>query len=163
MYFCSHFSGLVFSTLRRWAHFSIYSYTQMCIFYCFFGRDVLKYPGSKSQNLPNEIGWSERLLFHFYYDFKTHCEPPSSASSFQPEPATTCKKKDTKFFQNNTLYQDVNDKMLEQSSPEKCTSSVTMVVQVKNITNKKRRCILYTCKLEVLFLNHSGHSENWLL
>ena len=54
------------------------------------------------------------------------------------------KKQTLQFFQNNTLYRDVKDNMLEQGSREKCTISVTMVEQVKNITDKKKRiCILY--------------------
>lgn len=55
------------------------------------------------------------------------------------------------FFQNNTLYRDVKDKMLEQTFQEKCTSSVTIVEQVKNITDKKGICILYICKPRTVF------------
>lgn len=54
------------------------------------------------------------------------------------------KKHTVNFFQNNTLYRDVNDNVRAKDSPEKKrTSSVTMV-QVKNITNKKKEDAFYT-------------------
>lgn len=50
---------------------------------------------------------------------------------------------------------------------EKRTSSVTMVGQVKNINGKKKKkkneYAFYTYVNLELFLNHSGHRDNWLL
>lgn len=70
-----------------------------------------------------------------------HPDSESAFSLLSKHETTNYHKKQTgQFFQNNTLYCDVKDNMLEQKVPEKkCTISVTMVEQVKNITDKKKK------------------------